>query len=555
MQKWNTEYFAKNNARLPGIITFEQMINDDQWAKIKKDTTEHAKNREIMALRGTGAGGVKWIQNSMSQKDMEFLQGREANASEVYSLYPGYESMTDKSATEANANAGKRTFAENVIWPRMVRVSEKIVNKIFYVQNGKQKRMPIYEDNIVFQFEDPRITDRQLELQEIETYSRTHTVKEVREKFYSDAPLGDERDDLFIVQVKAKEEPKPEPKPETIQGQEPLEATDEPEPKNNALKADLDKWRRKALKKVGQIVPFESDEIPSELHAEIIAGLPACKTDEDVRELFAAKFNPWHAPAGTPEGGQFTEGPALGLNTLDYERGRYNYGKLLNKIKRFYQRDEKGIPHNEDDLFDLGGDLADVLEEGGSGSNFWKYGEDDFKPFLSELRNSPSVLSIDKAIDSIHQSFLESDDESTILLFGMDFRDYILNRNFLQYMLEKELNEEDSYKSSKKRPASKASALLVMQSIEAALKALDKQPQPVNVTLHNHPGDPNPIIVESAPEREQQPPIVNVTVEPNEVKPAEVVVVQAPAERVEKPKRKRKTKVKRVDGGYEFEEE
>jgi hypothetical protein len=116
------------------------MIQDDQWKKIKEDTREASKNRELMMLRGTGAGGVKWMQNSATQKDMEFLLGREANKSEVYSLYPGLESMTDKSATEANANAGKRTFMENVIWPRLVRISEKIVNKANEIFRAEKSR-------------------------------------------------------------------------------------------------------------------------------------------------------------------------------------------------------------------------------------------------------------------------------------------------------------------------------------------------------------------------------------------------------------------------------
>jgi HK97 family phage portal protein len=293
MQRWNTEYFAKNNARLPGILTFEQMIQDDQWRKIKDDTREASRNRELMLLRGTGAGGVKWLQNSISQKDMEFLSGRGFNKSEIYSvLAPGLEAMTDPNATEANANAGERTFMAKKIWPMLVRFAEKITASI----------LPAYGENLIVEFDDVRISDRQLEMQEMTEYAKTHTVQEIREKYYQDKPLGDERDDLFIVQVNAQtgqpEPPAPvimqptdkpvdetnEPKPETIQGQEPLE--DEDEADNNALKTDLDKWKRKALKKIGQAVPFESDIISPDLHAQIDASLPTCKSDSDVRALF-----------------------------------------------------------------------------------------------------------------------------------------------------------------------------------------------------------------------------------------------------------------------------
>jgi HK97 family phage portal protein len=68
MQAWNTKFFKDNNARLPGILTFEAMVADDQWAKIKEDTREASKKRELMMLRGVGAGGINWMQNSVSQK-------------------------------------------------------------------------------------------------------------------------------------------------------------------------------------------------------------------------------------------------------------------------------------------------------------------------------------------------------------------------------------------------------------------------------------------------------------------------------------------------------
>jgi hypothetical protein len=54
---------------------------------------------------------------------------------------------------------------------------------------------------LIGRFEDIRVTDRQLEIAEMQEYSKTHTVAEVREKYYGDDPLGDERDDLFPDQV------------------------------------------------------------------------------------------------------------------------------------------------------------------------------------------------------------------------------------------------------------------------------------------------------------------------------------------------------------------
>ena len=40
-----------------------------------------------------------------------------------------------------------------------------------------------------------------MELKEQEVYANTHTVDEVREKFYNDLPIGDERGDMFPMQI------------------------------------------------------------------------------------------------------------------------------------------------------------------------------------------------------------------------------------------------------------------------------------------------------------------------------------------------------------------
>lgn len=295
MQEWNTKLFKENNARLPGILTFENMIQDLQWDKIKDDTREASKNRELMMLRGVGQGGVNWLQNANSQKDMEFLQGRAANRSEIYAiLAPGLESMTDPSATEANANAGKRTFTEQAVYPDLVMMQQKITLSI----------LPAYGKNLRAEFEDPRITDRQLELQEMAEYAKTHTVEEIRTKYYQDDPIGDERDGLFVVQINA-QTGKPEPttpaappqgKPATLPGEEPMMDTEDVEADNNALKSELDKWRRKAIKKIGRAVDFESDIIPAPTYSAIMTALPACKAESDVRLLFAKHINQTKAP-------------------------------------------------------------------------------------------------------------------------------------------------------------------------------------------------------------------------------------------------------------------
>jgi hypothetical protein len=72
-----------------------------------------------------------------------------------------------------------------------VRIAEKITNDV----------LPLYGDGLVGEFDDIRPTDRQLELAEIEAYARTHTVDEVRAKYYNDQPLDMGRGVLLVTEV------------------------------------------------------------------------------------------------------------------------------------------------------------------------------------------------------------------------------------------------------------------------------------------------------------------------------------------------------------------
>ena len=192
MQAWNTKLFGENNARLPGILAFADSIPDAEWEKIKQDTRDKAAKRELMMIRHAGKGGVEWMQSALSQKDMEFMAGRKFNKEEIFGIFaPGLASMLDVSATEANAIAGRATFSEYALWPLLVAVAEKISNNI----------LASYGDDLVGEFEDIRFVDRALELEEQQEYSNTHSIDEIRNKYYSDKELGDERGEMLPIQI------------------------------------------------------------------------------------------------------------------------------------------------------------------------------------------------------------------------------------------------------------------------------------------------------------------------------------------------------------------
>lgn len=294
MQEWNTRFFGKNNARLPGIVTFEQFIEKTTWERIKEDTREAAQNRELLMLNGVGQGGVNWLQNAISQKEMEFLSGREFNRDEIWTtLAPGLVSMLSSSATEANARNGSAVFNERTVYPKHVMMAEKITNQILPLYAGRP---------LIGQFEDIRITDRQMEMDEMKLYSESHTLAEIREKYYGDPPLDDERDDLLPSQIKATsggiQEPAPvAPQPVNAPQQETNSAQNTP-PENQpqdaqqqaqkAVVDELRKWERKAIKSIGKPVEFVSDIIPDPLARYVSIRLKGCTSQTAVKAVFDA---------------------------------------------------------------------------------------------------------------------------------------------------------------------------------------------------------------------------------------------------------------------------
>ena len=192
-QRWNTNFFDKDNAKIPGILGFRDPIPDPDWERMKRDVTDRygGTKRQLMMLRGMG-DGVQWINTAMSQGDMQFLEGRTFTKEEVFGMYaPGLSSMLAVNATEANSVSGKKTFIEYGVWPHLVRIAEKITNDL----------LPLYGPDLVGEFDDIRITDKQMELSEIAAYSQTHTVDEVRQKYYQSDALGDGRGTLLVSEV------------------------------------------------------------------------------------------------------------------------------------------------------------------------------------------------------------------------------------------------------------------------------------------------------------------------------------------------------------------
>ena len=298
MEESIKKYYVDGGGRAPAILMFADMIGDEQWKKIQNEARMSAKEKQLMMLRGVGSGSVNLLQNSVSQKDQDLLGQMTANRNEIFTvLAPGLASMLDVNATEANAIAGRATFKERAVYPELVTIAEKITTSI----------MDDYGDNLYYEYDDIRWADRQMELAEMTQYSLTHTVEEVRTKYYNDKPLGDERDQLLPAQVQPDDgRPEPEieePMVEPMVENSPMVEEEEPEPMGTELSPDqvgalveLDRWEEKSLK-AGKITRWHCVNLAKNVHDAISEGI---MTWEQARETVKDKGIEYTEPTITP---------------------------------------------------------------------------------------------------------------------------------------------------------------------------------------------------------------------------------------------------------------
>jgi portal protein len=299
MQKWS-QHVYDGNGRLPGVLHFADMINDDQWEQIGEDIDTAAKNQNILRLRGTGSGSIGYIQTSSPPKDMEFYIGRNNNRDEIWNrIAPGLVSMLSENATEANSRSGKATIIDLVVYPLLQMLYECMTQQIIW---------RFYGTDLKIEPDDIRVTDRVLELSENQEHSKVLTVNEYRylwgDDDYPDPVIGKmlvtEAQTYKSVQppvldgvvVNDNEKPQPQLPAETSNAQTDINAQQE-QASTKMLKdphptmLELDKWERKAIKNIGKEFDFDCYNTPLELVNSIKAELIGCANPAAVKAIFA----------------------------------------------------------------------------------------------------------------------------------------------------------------------------------------------------------------------------------------------------------------------------
>lgn len=178
MAEWNRRYFDEGMAVPAGIVAIRERVTDADFERIKQEwrAAYGGRERKTAFLRGAA---VEWHNVGLSQSDMDFLNARRFNREEIFQIFGLPVGMFSENATEANALVGERVFVERTLWPKLVRIAEKITTDL----------LPFYGANLAGRFEDIRPRDRAQQFEEMRLAQGILTIDEQRARYFGLGPL------------------------------------------------------------------------------------------------------------------------------------------------------------------------------------------------------------------------------------------------------------------------------------------------------------------------------------------------------------------------------
>jgi len=212
-------------------------------------------------LRG---GAIEWQHIGLSHSDLDFLRGRQAQRDEILNIFGIPVGLVSENATEANAKVAERQFIERTLYPKLVRIAQKIT----------QELLPFYGADLVAEYDDIRPTDAQARLDEIRTAYPLLSINELRAQYFQLPPVA-----WGEAAVGAENNP-------------PLNLPPKHQGETSVAKSVLDElaqWERFALNRLDRAEgrPFEVTALPDELAFEVSAGLLFARDRESVKSVFA----------------------------------------------------------------------------------------------------------------------------------------------------------------------------------------------------------------------------------------------------------------------------
>ena len=119
--EWNRNFFL-NSAEPGGVIEYDRNLSDPDFRKVVRRWNEQHKGVS-KAHRVAIIENGKWVNNSFSQKDMQFVELQDVSRDKVREAYRVHKHMLGQSddVNRANAEAADYTFAKRLVVSRCER--------------------------------------------------------------------------------------------------------------------------------------------------------------------------------------------------------------------------------------------------------------------------------------------------------------------------------------------------------------------------------------------------------------------------------------------------
>ena len=192
---WNLNFFDENNGVPDGMIGLSPDALDQDVERVRWELRDFfgGTKRGIAVAR---TGDMKWQEFGRSQKDMEFMQGREF-ASKVIGRTLGFpDGYWSDLANRANAEQARRTMISGAVWPLLVRLAEDMNAQ----RRGVVQRW--YGESFRVEFKDIRPEDKEGKRAELTAYQPFVTINHLMGMIGEEAyPKGDIRGLLTVAEL------------------------------------------------------------------------------------------------------------------------------------------------------------------------------------------------------------------------------------------------------------------------------------------------------------------------------------------------------------------
>lgn len=150
--KYQRNFFG-NSALPSAVLQSDKELTQDQYNRIKANWDSKYKGVDNAHKMAILEGGLKFQSMTLSQKDMQYLEGRKATRDEILGIFRVSKTILGLSddVNRANAEAAEYTHGKHIIKPKMEFLCDKLTE--FYLpkfnlnQKGKEYRI-FYSDPV-----------------------------------------------------------------------------------------------------------------------------------------------------------------------------------------------------------------------------------------------------------------------------------------------------------------------------------------------------------------------------------------------------------------------